>query len=110
MRAIARIYSGKRKARQNRLTTDAPRGCPTGSVLLTVLGNRRIVAPVARARIAAHVGDIRRSVSLIEAAMAQGWPYAWEGLGRTASDPLLVPLHSDPEFLMLTRPSSDDTP
>jgi len=61
-----------------------------------------------RARIAAHLGETARAVTLAEQAVARGVLYKVRGLETIDSDPFLVPLRNDPRFRALAQPSPED--
>ena len=61
-----------------------------------------------RARIAAHLGDTARAVSLAEQAVAQGVSIKLGGLWTIDSDPYLLPLRNEPRFRALAQPTPED--
>jgi hypothetical protein len=69
---------------------------------------------MARAVIAAHLGDTDRAITQVTRALAEGgltWsPVANNGTSGLAHDPLFLPLRSDPRFRALLGPDPADTP
>jgi hypothetical protein len=103
-RAVALVHLGRRAE-----------AMAIDSVLARTVGVRwdRGVSAVGRATIAAHLGDRRGALLLLEQAVEQGALDAFlrhgaAGLATVDGDPLLLPLRGEPAFRALARPDPAD--